>query len=297
MDWDDLRFVIALAKSGSLARTAKVLGVDHTTVGRRVASAEAALGVRLFTRTTTGYVATADADRLLGPMRQVEESVLAVERSAQARGDRLEGALRVTAPETFGAAYLAPRLASFGRMNPGLSIEVVPSGEVLDLGRREAEIAVRLFRSKQEALVARRGGSITYGLYASHAYLAERPLKTREALAHHALLSTPGDKELENVWLRRLCPAARPVFTSTVSLALQAAARASAGVTVLPRYLGDKDPTLRHVPMPDEPSEPIWLTVHRDLKRTPRVRALLDFLAATLEEDAGLLRGARARAA
>jgi DNA-binding transcriptional LysR family regulator len=82
-----------------------------------------------------------------------------------------------------------------------------------------------------------------------------------------------------------------------VSLALQAAARASAGVTVLPRYLGDKDPALRHVPMPDEPSEPIWLTVHRDLKRTPRVRALLDFLAATLEEDAGLLRGARARAA
>lgn len=127
------------------------LGVDHTTVGRRVEAAEQALGVRLFTRTTTGYTLTADADRLLAPMRQVEESVLAVQRHAQANDGGLEGPLRVTSPETFGVMYLAPKLASFGVEHPGVTIELMPSGEVFDLGRREAEIAVRLVQSKARA--------------------------------------------------------------------------------------------------------------------------------------------------
>jgi hypothetical protein len=96
MNWDDLRFVLALSEAGSLARAAKALAVDHTTVGRRVEAAEASLGVRLFTRTTTGYVATADAERLLGPMKQVEDAVLAVERGATASRDTLEGVVRVT---------------------------------------------------------------------------------------------------------------------------------------------------------------------------------------------------------
>lgn len=293
MNWDDLRFVLALSRAGSLARAAKVLEVDHTTVGRRVEAAEASLGVRLFTRTTTGYVLTADADRLLAPMKQVEEAVLTVERRANADRDTLEGAVRVTSPETFGIAYLAPRLATFGQAHPGLKIQLVPAGEVLDLGRRQAELAVRLFRSKQENLVVRRAGEVTYGLYASHAYLARHPLKTREALGDHPILGAPEPGEIEARWLARLNPRARTTFVSTFSLALQAAARASAGVAVLPRYLGDADPALRHVPMPEEPSEQVWLTVHKDLKRTPRVRALLDFLAETLKNDAPILRGAR----
>ena len=102
MNWDDLRFVLALARSGSLARAAKALAVDHTTVGRRVDAAEAALGLRLFTRTTTGYVPTADAERLLAPMKQVEEAVLAVERGALANDDALAGTVRVTSPESLG---------------------------------------------------------------------------------------------------------------------------------------------------------------------------------------------------
>lgn len=292
MNWDDLRFVLALSKAGSLARAAKQLGVDHTTVGRRVDSAEDALGVRLFTRTSTGYVPTADADRLLAPMRQVEEAVLSVERGAQATRGGLEGTVRVTSPETFGIAYLAPRLADFGLAHPGLAVELVPAGEVLDLGRREAELAVRLFKSTHEDLVVRRAGAIAYGLYASRAYLKRHPVKSREALADHPLLSAPEPKAIESLWLERLSPRSRPTFLSTFSLALLAAARASAGIAVLPRYLGDSEPTLQHLPMPDEPSEPIWLTVHKDLRKTPRVRALLDFLASRLKKDEAMLRGA-----
>jgi len=292
MNWDDLRFVLALSEAGSLVRAAKVLGVDHTTVGRRVESAETALGVRLFTRTPAGFVPTADATRLVGSMKQVEEAVASVERGARAQVGRLEGVVRVTSPETLGVAYLAPRLATFGRAHAGLTLALVPAGEVLDLGKQEAEIAVRPFRSAREDLVVRRAGAVGYGLYASHAYLAKHPLRGREALAEHPILSASGAKDIETVWLARLCPGAKPSFVSPLSLALLAAARASAGVAILPRYLGDAEAELRHVPMPDEPSEPLWLTVHRDLKATPRIRAVLDFLGETLKRDAALLRGA-----
>ena len=291
MNWDDLRYVVTLSSSGSLAKAARVLGVDHTTVGRRVDAAERALGVRLFTRTPAGYVPTADAERLLAPMRQVEEAVLAVERGATAHSDALEGVVRVTSPETFGVSWLSPRLAKFGLRHPGLEVQLVPAGEVLDLGRRQAEVAVRFFRSKQAGLAVRRAGEVSYGLYASHEYLARRPLRQATELHQHRLLTgPPGD--LEMTWLEKLNPSAQPAFTSTLSLALLEAAKSSAGVAVLPRYLGDAQPSLQHLPMPDAPSETLWLTVHRDLRQTPRIRALLDFLVKELGDDAARLRGA-----
>ena len=292
MNWDDLRFILALSKAGSLASAAKTLGVDHTTVGRRVESAEADLGVKLFLRTPKGYVPTPDAERLLSPMKAVEAAVLTVERGAQANRDLLEGTLRVTSPETFGISYLAPRLAAFGHQHPGLTIELLPGGEVLDLGRREAEIAVRFFRSRHENLVVRRVAEVSYGLYASAEYLTRRPVKSSSDLSNHPILtSTPGPNVVETAWLKRLNSGARPRFISTISLALAAAARASAGIAVLPRYLGDIDPTLRRVPMPDPPTEGVWLTVHRDLRNAPRVRALLDFLVSALKVDQMLLHG------
>lgn len=294
MNWDDLRFVLVLSKTGALARAARSLNVDHTTVGRRIEAAEAALGVRLFTRTASGYVPTAEAERLLCPMRQVEEAALAVERAAAADRDSLTGTVRVTSPETFGISYLAPRLATLGLRHPGLTLDLVPSGEVLDLGRRQAEIAVRFFRSRHENLVLRRAGDVAHGFYATPEYLARRPVRVPADLREHRLLCSPLDPDaLETRWLKRLGVQLQPSFVSLLSLALLGAARASAGIAILPRYLGDADPRLRHVPMPDEPSEPIWLTVHRDLKKTPRVRAVLDFLLQSLEEDAELLAGTR----
>lgn len=296
MNWDDLRFVLVLSKTGALTRAAQILKVDHTTVGRRIEAAEAALGVRLFTRTAAGYVLTAEADRLLPSMRQVEEAALAVERAAAANADGLTGLVRVTSPETFGISYLAPRVAAFGLQHPSLSIDLVTSGEVLDLGRRQAEIAVRFFRSRQQNLVLRRAGEVSYGLYASAEYLARHPVRDPADLERCRLLSAPLDAgSLEARWLKRLNVKATPSFVSLLSLALVGAACASAGVAILPRYVGDAEPRLRHVPMPHEPAEPIWLTVHRDLKQTPRVRAVLDYLIETLAHDSPHLRPPEAR--
>ncbi len=291
MNWDDLRYVAALARGGSLQKTSALLGVDHTTVGRRVAAAEKSLGLRLFVRTPSGYVLTREGEQLVAPLRQVEDAVLALERGVHAQRGVLEGTLRVTSPETFGVAYLASRLARFGRQYPALCIDLQPSGEVRDLGRQEAEVAVRFFRSKHERLVVRREGEIAHGLFASTAYLARRPVRSAAELDGHALLLPSSGPEL--LWLRQLVPFARPAFQSEVSLTLAEAARADAGVALLPRYLGDATPELQHLPMPKEPTEPIWLTVHRDLRQTPRVRVVLEFLVETLRADRALLTGAR----
>jgi DNA-binding transcriptional LysR family regulator len=170
-------------------------------------------------------------------------------------------------------------------------VELIPGGAVLDLGRREAEVAVRPFRSTQGDLVARRVADVSYGLYASADYLARRPLKHARELAAHAVLASDAPKDLERRWLARLAPNVKPAFVSPLSSALLEAARASAGVAVLPRYLADAEPSLRRVPMPDAPVEPLWLTVHRDLKQTPRVRSLLDFLIAAMRADAPRFEG------
>ncbi len=297
MNWDDLRYVLALSTHGSLARTAKTLGVDHTTVGRRVEQAERALGVRLFTRTSTGYVPTAEAERLLADLRGVEDAVLGLERSAHARKSTIDGTVRVTSGETFGCMYLAPRLAMLRREHPGLSVELHSTGKILDLARREADVAVRMFRSPHESLVVRRVGTLGYGLYASKEYLARRPIKRAVELRDHPLLSSessPG--ALDAKWLDRLSSGAKPALVCDLSMALLEGCRAGAGIAVLPRYVGDREPGLTHLTtslgaIPEPPTETIWITVHKDLRDTPRVRVVLDHLAAAIAGDAKLLTG------
>jgi DNA-binding transcriptional LysR family regulator len=220
---------------------------------------------------------------------------MSVTRAAEARSEGLTGLVRVTSPETFGVSWLAPQLAAFGLHHPGVNVELTPSGKVLDLGRGEAEIAVRFHRSRTQNLVVQRVAEVGYGLYASHAYLAEHPLPTPDDLRAHRLLLPPG-RSIEGDWVARWAPGVRPAFASELSGALLAAARADAGVAVLPRYLGDPEAALCRIPLPDPPSEPVWLTVHEDLRDAPRVRAVLAFLGERLRAARGALRGEAAAA-
>lgn len=291
MRWDDLRYVLALARAGSLARAGKTLGVDHTTVGRRVEVAESELGLRLFTRTSAGYTLTAEGERVVSDLHRVEEAMHALERGADAQRSAVEGVVRVTSPESFGCTYLAPRLALLTRAHPGLEIDLLATGAVLDLSRREADVALRFFRSSHESLVVRRVAELRHGLYAAPSYLAKSPpLRGPSDVARHALLtSAPGPRVIDANWLEQLSGGARVALRCELSAALFEAARAGAGVAVLPRYIGDREPGLVHVPMPGEPSEALWMTVHRDLRDTPRVRAVVEHLVSQLERDRELL--------
>lgn len=286
MNWDDLRYVLALSKTGTLAKAASRLRVNHSTVGRHVESAESALGVRLFARTKAGYVLTAEGERIVQDLAQVEAAVYRLERGAEAQRSAVDGMVRVTTSETLGCTYIAPLLAGLRELHPRLSVDLVTTGKVLDLSRREADIAVRLVRSQHESLVVRRAALVAYGLYASTGYLDQHPVGGPEDIPRHPLLTcVAGPKVVDATWFASHAGDTPPALICDLTMALIEAAKAGAGVAVLPRYLGDAEPSLRRIPMPDEPTEPVWVTVHRDLRENVRVRAVLDYLAECFARD------------
>jgi DNA-binding transcriptional LysR family regulator len=293
MNWDDLRYVLALAEAGSLARAARKLKVDHTTVGRRIEALECDVGILLFTRTTNGYTLTREAEELLPDLREIEANVLAVERSAHARHRAIKGTIRVTASEALGSRFVAPRLAGFARKHPDICVEFVTAVHALDLARREADVAIRLFRSRHEYLVVKRAGDFGYALYASEEYLGRRPapMSPGELVKHDLVnLDLPIPPPNEASWLEELGKGARiALITNSTAVAL-GAALGGMGITLLPCFIGDAEPKLRRIPMPDEPTRSVWLTVHKDLRQSPAIRAMLDFLTEMFRADAELLR-------
>jgi len=284
VNWDDVRFVLAAVRQGTLLGAARELGVEHTTVSRRIQAAENVLGAKLFARGKSGLTLTFEGQRLLEPMQQVGEAVESFMRRASAEFEDLQGSVRITSPETIGISWLAPRLATFARSTPGLRLNLDPSGQVLDLSRGQAEVALRFFRTSREGLISRKVGTITHGLYVAKSYVSRYPVRGVVDLKNHPCLST-SDNSVEAKWLSKLMGRAQPCFTSPVTIALLNAAKAGGGIAVLPRYLGDCEPDLKHISVPDEPSESIWLTVHRDLRNTPRIRAVMDYLVDQFEME------------
>jgi len=286
MNWDDLRVFLALARSGSLSATARDLGVDHSTVARRVAALEGALGVRLFDRLPRGYAPTAEGDAIAGLAGRVEDAVLAVERHAQGQPGEPAGIVRLSAPPAFSSHFLTPRLAALRRRMPKLVVELVGDARAVSLTRREADLAVRLSRPEDEGLIARRLGVMGYGLYATPGYLQDRAEAAWEFIGY--------DESMDHVpqqrWLRGLMDGRPFAFRANDLVSLLAAARAEVGIAAIPHFLGRPDPALVTVPTRTEP-EPreLWLLVHPDLRRSARVRAVMDALVGIVTAERGLL--------
>jgi DNA-binding transcriptional LysR family regulator len=251
------------------------------------------VGVQLFTRTTNGYTLTREAEEFLPSIREIEASVHALERKAQARTQSIQGTIRITASEALGSRFVAPRLAPFARQHPDISLQFTTAVHAVDLARREADVAIRLFRSQHEYLIAKRAGEFGYSLYASEEYLARRPAPNSPSdLARHDLvnLDLPIGAPNEATWAQEIGREARVALVTNSTAVALGAALGGAGITLLPRFLGDVEPKLRRIPMPNEPTRAIWLTVHKDLRRSPPIRAALDFLTEMFRANAQLLR-------
>lgn len=292
--WDDLRFLLALSRAGSLARAGLELGVDHTTVGRRIEAVEQALGVRLFVRSPSGYGLTSEGNALLPGVARIEDAVLALERATIGRDASLTGVVRVTAGESFGSRYLAPRLGLLRGAHPGLTVELETGVRPLDLARREADVAIRHFRSTQADLVVRKAAVIGWSIYCSRAYAERAGRPTAETLGRHDRIGADAQTYQlppEDAWFERVAGGGPVTFRSSSSACMLGATVAGLGIALLPCFMGNHDPNLVRTVLPDEPRRGIWLTVHRDLQHTPRVRAVLDSVAAMLAVDAELLRG------
>ena len=194
MDWDDLRYFLAVYRAGSTSGAARALSVQHTTVGRRLTALEETLGTNLFTRTPTGLVPTAAADGILPLAEEAERNLRAIERGA-GNDQKLEGVVRMTTSEAF-TGYFVRRLTKLRAEHPGLVVEILSGNRVFDLARGEADLAVRIAPTTQQDLICRCVGHATWGLYASEDYVARHGvLAAPEDLRGHADVGVAGVDE------------------------------------------------------------------------------------------------------
>lgn len=284
LDWDDLRFILAISRNGSLTAAARDLGVTQPTMSRRMEHLEHRLGSPLFDRQPTGVLLNPLGTSLLGMAEQMEQAALAAERRLAARGTGLEGTVRLTTLEWIGQHLLAPILASFGRQHPGITVQLLTADRVLNLARHEADIAVRVMPFEQDALVQRRLSSVPHALFASEAYLAERGTPDfASGCPGHAIvtfLDTPATFA-QVQWLQHRIARRAQVAVTSNSLDVQLVAIMSgAGFGALPERAALSRPILKKLAPPEPPpGHDIWLGYHEDLRHTPRVRALADHIA------------------
>ena len=294
LDWGGLQFVLAVAERGSLVTAARELGVNHTTVMRRIRQLEGRMGVRLFERRTTGHVLSPAGEALVAAARSMREMLVDAERRIAGEDLRLEGAVRVTTTDTLAHTILPGVLASFGAEHPGVRVDLSTTSSILSLTRRDADVAVRPSKHVAPSYVGRRVSEVAIALYASAAYLERVP--ARSDLMRHRWIGV--DESLASTtvgrWMGRELPGASVVLRVDSLTAACHAAVAGIGVAALPCYLGDTTRGLRRVrgPVPEMATE-LWVLTHEDLKRVARIRALTDWLVERLAAQRDLIAGRR----
>ena len=286
LDWDDLRYLLAIQRQGSLEKAARTLKTNATTVGRRLSQLEARLGAKLFDRTSRGLTMTETARRTLPHAEQMEQHAYALARVVASSDGRHEGVVHVTSTEAIATRFLMPHLPRLRSEHPGIDLVLTCAERRLDLGKREADIALRLTRPEEPDVVAKKLFRIEMSLYASASYVAKRghPGGADGFRSHDLVAFAEGRASRpENEWLARNCPGARVVFRTSSVAALCDAAQVGLGIGLLPSLVADREPSLVRLTTP-EPPQPrhVWLAYHRDLAPSPRARAVIDFLVDAL---------------
>lgn len=293
LDWDDLRYFLALSRHGSLSAAAKSLRVAQSTVGRRLASLEASLGVRLLNRTPEGYVATLAGQGVQEHAERLEIEALALARAFGGRDINVAGLVRVTCAETVADHILAQGLATLYLKHPDIMVELIPDPRELSLSRREADISVCLKQSAQHDLVVRRIGTIAFGLYASPEYLerAGTPDFEDGGVGHYIVTQLEDIQDATQTgWLTDMAHRARVSMQTSSHEAAVSATVKGGGLACLARFRADRESGLIRLSIPPPvPTAQIWLVVHRDTRQTPRVRATLNHITEQVRQLGPLL--------
>ncbi|HEU4583389.1 MAG TPA: LysR family transcriptional regulator [Polyangiaceae bacterium] len=286
LDWDDLRYFLAVARAGSLSAAARALGVAQPTMGRRIGAFERRVGARLFVANPNGQKLSATGRRILAHAEQMERDALAAERITSGRDAGLSGPLCITASEWLIQSVLAPLLAPFVARHGELQLELLADARHLSLVRREADIALRPSRFEHQEVVQREVAIVSFGLYASDGYLAEHgaPDFDRQCEGHALIgMSESLGKVPDVEWLPRVAARARVVLRTNGREPMARMAAAGMGITCLPRFIGDATPGLRLLPAPaPAPARQLWLGLHRDARAVPRVKASAAFLSESI---------------
>ena len=281
-NWDDLRFVLAVADCGSVSAAARYLGVNHATVLRRVAGFEDRLNTALFDRDARGYRVPPDRMQVVASLREVQDAVFAVERVLKGATEPLRGELNVTSTDTFCQKVLPEIIAGFTHQAPNLKINLVCTNAHVDLDRLSADITVRPSGQLADGLFGETACKLGFGLYRHKGAKKQRWLELQGPLAG----SVPAK------WMRESVPADQIFQGGDSFLVLLEMAAIGAGMTVLPHFLGREDSRLVevHNVMPNIDVD-IWVASHSDLENSPRIRAGQAMLLAGLKQQAVRLGG------
>lgn len=271
-NWDDYRFFTTLAQSGSVRASADRLGVNASTVTRRLDGLEGRLGVKLFVRSHAGLELTADGSQLFSRLEPLAADLGDLEATFSGWGEEVAGTVRITLPDVL-AVVLMPELAPFAAEHPDVRLEFIPNYRELDLARGEADMAIRVTNQPPESLIGRQLGESRLGVYGSRSYLASRdPV----ANPQDVLWIESGIESIRAPAFKKRYFSKVPMGVRCNSVFLQqAAAAADMGITLLPCAVGDADPRLARVGALEAlEAQPIWLLFHPDLRGVPRIRAL-----------------------
>jgi DNA-binding transcriptional LysR family regulator len=283
LDWNDLRYFLAVARDGSTLAAGRSLRVSQTTVARRIAALEDALGMPLFDKRQAGYTITSAGEQLLERAVQVERAASGFAEASAAIARDTKGMVRITTQEIFAVTLLAPILRELHERHPEILIELDDSQDFRELGEGEADIALRSAVGDLGAgIVGRRLCDDDWTLYCSKGYAAAHGVPTnRRQLRQHAFIGGGGPKlwRAYSAWLHDLGLDDRVIMHHASAMGLMSAVRSGLGIAVLPRIVADADPDLiQCVPPRGEHGRVMWLVTHERVRHSPPVRTVIDFL-------------------
>lgn len=291
VDWDHLRFFLVLARAKTLTNAARLMGVEHSTVARRIQALESALGKQLFKRESTGYELTTEGLALVPRVEQMEQSFIQIDKPH----NPLHGRVRIGAPEGFGTAFLARLLAELSKHYPSLTIDLIPVPKTIKLSHREADIVISIDRPKSGPYIITRLSNYCLKLYGSKRYLDENPkIECIEDLSQHRFINYIDDLVYSSALysLERLPMQVTACFRSNSILAQQIAVSEGAGLAILPRFIAHEKSELEEVLSHEiNFTHTFWMLTLVDLQHEPRIKLVWDFLRKQADVQQALLMG------
>jgi len=280
-DWQDLYFFTVLARTRSLSAAARELEVEHATVGRRVDALEKALGLRLVDRLPRSRPLTEEGRALAALAERMSTLATDVERLSRMASIDVAGTVKVSAPPSIATHCITPNIPRLRSLHPRLNIVLLPSTRLAALDKGEADIAIRTVRPEENALVRRKVGKVRFGLYATPSF---------RTLAEERWTFIAYDQARDHLpqqaWLHQLRGNRSVVFAASDLASQQMAARLDVGAVVLPTIIGDQDSSLVRLPVSTEgPTRDVWLVVYPDLRRSPAVKVVMDFLVGCIQAE------------
>lgn len=287
MNWDDMKLFLAVARTGSITGGARHLGVQHSTVSRRIRSFEEKLGARLIERKKGGYELTQAGENIRQAALRIEREMLNIDETLLDKDTSLQGPLRVTAINNMASSVLMPMFARFSEENPQIDLHIIVSNMDASLAQREADIAIRLTNSPTDTLIGKRLLTVASTIYGSHEYI--KHIKKQQIEPRWIGVNCC---VFHKSWTKQYCNHQTHNFYSDDTLLTLAAIKENLGVSYLPCFLGDADDKLVRYSEPEPQHDlGLWILLHPDLKRTARVLAFRDHMIQSIQQERDLFEG------